>query len=184
MINASLLNELHKLFNIETNPEENSDIWIYLPTGAIYHYKVQEVKRVDRLDKSVYGISATYDETLVLSTCITTVLHIVSVQDCLLYKRCSDTAVAKNTACQVLCPVKSCVIGLTRKEVNMLYALYIVTATVMLLCLAFAHDMRVLRTHSVHMHFDQPASGAHIQLNSSVICLCSLYNASTFNYSS
>lgn len=28
----------------------------------------------------------------------------------------------------------------------MLYALYIVTATVMLLCLAFAPDMRVLRT--------------------------------------
>lgn len=73
----------HKLFNIETNPEENSDIWIYLPTGAIYHYKVQEVKRVDRLDKSVYGISATYDETLVLSTCIkdNTRLVVIAVRD-------------------------------------------------------------------------------------------------------
>lgn len=30
----------------------------------------------------------------------------------------------------------------------MLYALYAITVMVMLLCLAFAHDMRVLRTHS------------------------------------
>lgn len=30
----------------------------------------------------------------------------------------------------------------------MLYALYVITVMVMLLCLAFAHDMRVLRTHS------------------------------------
>ncbi|MCM1218470.1 MAG: class B sortase [Lachnospiraceae bacterium] len=60
----------HKLFNIETHPDEHRDIWIYLPTGAIYHYKVAEVRRTDLLDKDVYSVAATYDDTLVLSTCI------------------------------------------------------------------------------------------------------------------
>lgn len=73
----------HKLMNIETNMEENSDIWIYLPTGAIYHYKVTDVLRTDRLDKNVYSVSATYDETLVLSTCIKneTRLVVIAVRD-------------------------------------------------------------------------------------------------------
>lgn len=73
----------HKLFNIETDRTNNKDIWIYLPTGAIYHYKVVDVKRTDVLDKDVYSISATYDETLVLSTCIKndTRLVVIAVRD-------------------------------------------------------------------------------------------------------
>lgn len=60
----------HNLMKIETHPGEYKDIWIYLPSGAIYHYVVDQVLRTDRLDKEVYSISATYDDTLVLSTCI------------------------------------------------------------------------------------------------------------------
>lgn len=73
----------HGLFSIETHQDEYKDIWIYLPTGAIYHYNVVEVKRTDLLDKDVYSVGASYDETLVLSTCIKneTRLVVIAVRD-------------------------------------------------------------------------------------------------------
>lgn len=73
----------HGLFSIETNPIENKDIWVYLPTGAIYHYNVVDVRRTNLLDKDVYSVSATYDETLVLSTCVKneTRLVVIAVRD-------------------------------------------------------------------------------------------------------
>lgn len=73
----------HGLFSIETHQDEYKDIWVYLPTGAIYHYSVVEVKRTDLLDREVYSVSASYDETLVLSTCIkdNTRLVVIAVRD-------------------------------------------------------------------------------------------------------
>lgn len=59
----------HDLFSIEKN-SDLKDIWILMCNGTVYHYTVDAVKRVDMLDKDVYSIASTYDDTLVLSTCI------------------------------------------------------------------------------------------------------------------
>lgn len=59
----------HDLFEIEKDPDK-FDIWIYLQGGTLYHYYVEDVKRTVKTDSEVYSISSTYDDTLVLSTCI------------------------------------------------------------------------------------------------------------------
>ena len=69
----------HKLFEIEKNPEDNSDIWIYLTNVSIYHYSVDKVERVSMTDKNVYSVSSTYSDELILSTCIKNETRLVVV---------------------------------------------------------------------------------------------------------
>ena len=59
----------HDLFKIEQSPD-NYEVWIYLQGGTLFHYYIDDVKRTTKKDSDVYSISPTYDDTLVLSTCI------------------------------------------------------------------------------------------------------------------
>lgn len=69
----------HGLFEIEKDPSKHPDVWIYQTNGAIGHYVISEVKRVDMLDKDVYGVSSMPNTQVVLSTCVKNTKRLVVI---------------------------------------------------------------------------------------------------------